>query len=85
MLRAREENFGGRRWGAGERGSSTVFESSSCKSSGWHVARLLGHVGELEVAAAAPLTRCESSGRHVVRLLGHAGELEVAAAVPLMQ
>jgi len=28
MLRAREENFGGRRRGAGERGSSTVIESS---------------------------------------------------------
>ena len=44
----------------------------ACKSSGWHVARL-GHVGELEVAAAAPLTRCESSGRHVARLLGTRG------------
>jgi hypothetical protein len=59
----------------------------ACKSSGWHVARLLGHVGELEVATAAPLMRCESSGRHVARLLvlRHAGELEVAAAAPMTQ
>ena len=40
----------------GEGGSSTEFESSCLKVERVrHVARLLGHVGELEVAAAAPL------------------------------